>query len=82
MVRGGVLVSVQGWVRRTYDDRRYADGARHAVVAGDETTVLTACGRTMERVTAARVANRLIPSPAGLVRSDTRTCGHCSAATA
>jgi hypothetical protein len=32
LVLRGKLLEVTGWVRRTYHDRRYVDGARHAVV--------------------------------------------------
>lgn len=77
------MTAVIGWYRRTYDDRRYVDGARHAVVGMpiDTDAVDTACGRRMARTTSAKVANRLVPSPMNAERSDIRTCQPCTTAT-
>jgi len=71
-------MTVIGWYRRVYDDRRYVDGARHAVVAlpVDADVVITACGRRLANTTDAKVANRLVPAP---LRSDIRTCLPCLA---
>lgn len=76
------MTAILGWYRRVYDDRRYVDGARHAVVAMpvDRDAVITACGRELAGTTAAKVPNRIIPSPTELVRSDIRTCSGCVSA--
>ncbi len=70
------------WVRRTYDDRRYLNGARHAVLMQSIATgaVTTRCGRYLLAATPAKAANRLVPANDNQIRSDVRTCGPCLAA--
>lgn len=67
------------WVRRVYDDRRYLDGARHAVRMQSIATgaVTTWCGRYLLLSTPAKAANRLVPANDGQIRSDVRTCEPC-----
>jgi len=72
---GRVLVAPgRQFVRRVYDDRRYADTHWHLVRSGPP-EVVTSCGRRLADVTRAAVPNRLEVSEGIVILSSTLLCG-------